>query len=59
MTEWNKYSFVCNGDCEALLEFTFKDGFGFPASKVVEPKCPCGSDTTYVSYATVINKEVA
>jgi hypothetical protein len=48
---------VCNGDCDGLLEFTFKDGFGFPNGEV-KTKCPCGSKTTYISMecATVTKK---
>jgi hypothetical protein len=54
--EWIKYSFVCNGECDALLEFTFKDGFDWP-SGVVEVTCPCGSNTTLLSVdnATINN----
>lgn len=57
--EWSKYTFVCNGDCDGLLEFTFRDGFGFP-NGVVKATCPCGSETTYISmeYATITNKEL-
>jgi hypothetical protein len=57
MNEWTKYTFVCNGDCDGLLEFTFRDGFGFPNGEV-KTKCPCGSKTTYISMecATVTKK---
>ena len=48
MTKWTKYSFVCNGECDALIEYTFKDGFGWP-SGVINLTCPCGSDTTLLS----------
>ncbi len=58
--QWSKYIFVCNGDCDALLEFTFKDNCGFPKG-TVSTLCPCGSDTTYISIeqATVIKKRKA
>lgn len=47
-TKWTKYSFVCNGECDALIEYTFKDGFGWP-SGVINLTCPCSSDTTLLS----------
>lgn len=46
--KWAKYSFVCNGECDALIEYTFKDGFGWP-NGVIKLSCPCGSDTTLLS----------
>lgn len=48
MTKWTKYSFVCNGECDALIEYTFKDGFGWP-SGVINLTCPCSSNTTLLS----------
>jgi hypothetical protein len=48
MTKWTKYSFVCNGECDALIEYTFKDGYGWP-SGVINLTCPCKSDTTLLS----------
>lgn len=45
---YSKYTFVCTGDCDALIEYTFKDGFGWP-NGVVQLTCPCGSDTIYLS----------
>jgi hypothetical protein len=47
-TTYSKYTFVCTGDCDALIEYTFKDGFGWP-NGVVQLTCPCGSDTIYLS----------
>jgi len=47
-TKWTKYSFVCNGECDALIEYTFKDGYGWP-SGVINLTCPCKSDTTLLS----------
>jgi len=47
-TTYSKYTFVCTGDCDALIEYTFKDGCGWP-NGVVQLTCPCGSDTTYLS----------
>jgi hypothetical protein len=48
MTTYSKYSFVCTGDCDALIEYTFKDGFGWP-NGVIELTCPCGALCTYLS----------
>jgi hypothetical protein len=45
---YSKYTFVCTGDCDALIEYTFKDGYGWP-NGVVQLTCPCGSDTIYLS----------
>lgn len=46
---WSKYTFVCDPDeCDALLEFTARDGFGFP-NGVVSMKCPCGRTMQYIS----------
>ena len=48
MTTWFKYTFVCDPEeCDALIEFTARDGFGFP-SGAVEMKCPCGRKMTYI-----------
>ena len=42
------YSFVCDPDeCDALVEFHARDGFGFP-NGVVEMKCPCGKMMQYI-----------
>jgi hypothetical protein len=47
---WTKYTFVCDPDeCDALVEFTARDGFGFPLG-VVAMKCPCGRMLNYISY---------
>ena len=47
---WSKYTFVCDPDeCDALLEFTARDGFGFPLG-IVEMMCPCGRKLNYISY---------
>jgi len=47
---WSKYTFVCDPDeCDALLEFTARDGFGFPLGSV-EMTCPCGRKMVYISY---------
>jgi len=46
---WFKYTFVCDPDeCDSLLEFTARDGFGFPNGEVAM-KCPCGRKMVYVS----------
>lgn len=47
---WSKYTFTCDPEeCDALLEFTARDGFGFPLG-IVEMQCPCGRMMTYISY---------
>ena len=47
---WSKYTFVCDPDeCDALVEFTVRDGFGFPLGSV-EMTCPCGRKLNYISY---------
>jgi hypothetical protein len=46
----SKYTFICDPDeCDTMFEVTTSDGFGFP-SGVTQLKCPCGRDTTYVSF---------
>ncbi len=51
---WAKYTFICDPDeCDALLEFTARDGFGFPSGSVNNMKCPCGRMMTYISYEPV------
>ena len=45
---YSKYTFVCTGDCDALIEYTFKDGYGWP-NGVMELTCPCGTPCTYLS----------
>lgn len=47
-----KYTFVCDPDeCDALLEFTARDGFGFP-SGYVHMQCPCGRNMQYIEQTT-------
>ena len=47
---WSRYTFVCDPDeCDALVEFTARDDFGFPLG-VVEMMCPCGRKLNYISY---------
>lgn len=54
---WTKYTFVCDPDeCDALVEFTARDGFGFPLG-VVEMKCPCGRMLNYISYEDATSAE--
>lgn len=48
MQTYQKYTWVCTGDCDALIEYTFKDGFGWP-NGVMQLTCPCGSNCTLVS----------
>jgi hypothetical protein len=55
---WSKYYFVCDPDeCDALVEFTARDGFGFPLG-VMEMKCPCGRMLNYIGYDDVEIPEV-
>jgi hypothetical protein len=47
---WTKYTFTCDPDeCDALLEFTARDGYDFPLG-VVQMKCPCGRMMNYINY---------
>ena len=48
MPIYNKYTWVCTGDCDALIEYTLKDGFGWP-NGVMQLTCPCNSTCTLVS----------
>lgn len=42
------YTFVCDPDeCDALIEFVARDGFGFPKGEV-SMKCPCGRKMIYI-----------
>ena len=52
MIKWFKWSWVCNGDCDALIEYTIKDGYGWPAG-VSSLTCVCGSPCTLLSVADV------
>ena len=48
MPIYNKYTWVCTGDCDALIEYTLKDGFGWP-NGVMQLTCPCNSTCTLLS----------
>ena len=56
-TKWTKYSFVCNSECDALIEYTLKAGYTFNDVTVII--CACGSDTTCVSVedATILTNQ--
>jgi hypothetical protein len=55
---WYKYYFTCDPDeCDALVEFTARDGYGFPLG-VMEMKCPCGRMLNYIGYDDVEISEV-
>ena len=42
------YSFICDPEeCDSLIEFHVRDGFGFP-NGAVEMKCPCGEMMQYI-----------
>jgi hypothetical protein len=44
--KWFKYSWVCTGECDALIEYTFKQGY---TPNVTDITCLCGSPTTLLS----------
>lgn len=47
--EFIKYTFTCDPIfCDALLEFTCRDGFDFP-NGTVEMQCPCGRRMNYIT----------
>jgi hypothetical protein len=46
-TKWTKYTFVCNSECDALIEYTLQAGYTF--NDVTSFTCVCGSNTTLVS----------
>lgn len=48
MTNYQKYTWICPGDCDALIEYTFKDGYGWPAG-VMDLTCRCGSPCILLS----------
>ena len=48
MTTYQKYTWVCTGDCDALIEYTIKDGYGWPAGEM-NLTCRCNSDCTLLS----------
>jgi hypothetical protein len=48
MTKYQKYTWVCTGDCDALIEYTLKDGYGWPAG-VMDLTCRCNSNCTLLS----------
>jgi len=39
---------VCTSDCDALIEYTFKDGYGWP-NGVTDLTCRCGTSCTLLS----------
>jgi hypothetical protein len=48
MTHYQKYTWVCTGDCDALIEYTIKDGYGWPAGEM-NLTCRCNSNCTLLS----------
>jgi hypothetical protein len=48
MTKYQKYTWVCPSDCDALIEYTFKDGYGWP-NGVMDLTCRCGSNCILLS----------
>jgi hypothetical protein len=50
MTKYSKCTWVCTGDCDALIEYTYKDGYGWP-NGVMQLTCPCNSICTLLSVA--------
>jgi hypothetical protein len=56
-TMWSKYTFTCDPEeCDALVEFTVRDGFGFP-NGVVALDCGCGRKLNYISYEEIGESE--
>ena len=47
-TKWFKYTYVCTGECDALIEYTMKAGY---TPNETELTCLCGSATTLLSVA--------
>ena len=45
---YQKYTWVCTGDCDALIEYTIKDGYGWPAGEM-NLKCRCNSNCILLS----------
>lgn len=45
-TKWFKYNWVCNSECDALIEYTFQSGY---TPNDINIKCLCGSHTTLLS----------
>jgi hypothetical protein len=48
MTKYQKYTWVCTSDCDALIEYTFKDGYGWP-NGVTDLTCRCGTSCILLS----------
>jgi len=48
MTKYQKYTWICTSDCDALIEYTFKDGYGWP-NGVMDLTCRCGTSCTLLS----------
>ena len=48
MTNYQKYTWICPSDCDALIEYTFKDGYGWP-NGVMDLTCRCGTDCILLS----------
>jgi hypothetical protein len=48
MTNYQKYTWICPGDCDALIEYTFKDGYGWP-NGVMDLTCRCGTSCILLS----------
>jgi len=46
--KYSKYTWLCTGDCDALIEYTCKDGQGWP-NGVMQYTCPCGSNCVLMS----------
>lgn len=56
--EFIKYTFVCDPEgCDALLEFTCRDGFDFPNGEVAMT-CPCGRKMQWIEQKKKEDKEM-
>jgi malonyl CoA-acyl carrier protein transacylase len=48
MTNYQKYTWICPSECDALIEYTFKDGYGWPAGEM-NLTCRCGASCILLS----------
>jgi hypothetical protein len=46
--KYQKYTWICPSDCDALIEYTFKDGYGWP-NGVMDLTCRCGTNCILLS----------
>lgn len=64
MNTYQEYTWVCTGDCDALIKYTIRDGYGW-ANGELDLSCRCGSTCVLLSVddvtieETTTEKEVA